>query len=339
MNFKKKIIRLFYSCDGLKWVLLNPEDLLKSARLKSFRSLGDMLSGRKKKARLTIINDVNQTHPRPLLVSIIMPVLNSEETIPKAIKSIQMQSYPHWELLIIDDGSTDHTLSKIVKLAEQDKLASIGQMAAMLAHEIRNPMQTIAQAAELMGLEQKDSNLENIVTSEIRRLNRLVSDMLDYAHPLHPNPEPLPIKMFIEKTLQQIDLSQTYDIQTNIMDSTLTIDPDHLRLVLDNLLRNAIRVSPEPKTISIDFMVEDDDWYLRVKDQGQGIAENMKDTLFQPFQTGHKQGTGLGLATVWQVCQANGWQVSIDETLTIGACFIVQGHIHPTQYIGEEQHG
>ena len=245
---------------------------------------------------------------------------------------LHQDSQASWLMTIVNITET-RALER--QLAEQDKLASIGQMAAMLAHEIRNPMQTIAQATELMGLEQKDSNLENIVTSEIQRLNRLVSDMLDYASPLHPHPQATDITMFIQQTLQQIDLEQSHDIQTDIMPATLFIDPDHLRLVLDNLLRNAMRVSPEPASISIIFSLEDDTWQLQVKDSGHGIEEKMKKTLFQPFQTGHKQGTGLGLATVWQVCQANTWQVSIDETLTTGACFIIQGSIKPQGNTGE----
>jgi signal transduction histidine kinase len=249
---------------------------------------------------------------------------------------LQHSMQSSWLMTIVNITET-RSLER--QLAEQDKLASIGQMAAMLAHEIRNPMQTIAQATELMGLHHKDTTLEKIVTSEIHRLNRLVSDMLDYANPLHPHAKPLRIKSFIQKTLQQIDLNQTHDIQTNIEDTTLVLDPDHLRLVLDNLLRNAIRVSPEPASISVTLKVVNDSWILQVKDQGHGIEEHMKGTLFQPFQTGHKQGTGLGLATVWQVCQANGWQVSIDEVLTTGACFIVKGAVQPVQDKGEEEDG
>jgi signal transduction histidine kinase len=249
---------------------------------------------------------------------------------------LQHSDQSSWLMTIVNITET-RSLER--QLAEQDKLASIGQMAAMLAHEIRNPMQTIAQATELMGLHHQDTTLERIITSEIHRLNRLVSDMLDYANPLHPHTKPLRIKSFIQKTLQQIDLNQAYDIQTNIEDTTLVLDPDHLRLVLDNLLRNAIRVSPEPASISVTLAIVDDAWMLQVKDQGLGIEEHMKDTLFQPFQTGHKQGTGLGLATVWQVCQANSWQVSIDEALTTGACFIVKGATQPTQDKGEEEHG
>jgi len=212
------------------------------------------------------------------------------------------------------------------KLAEQDKLASIGQMAAMLAHEIRNPMQTISQAVELMGLNHTDRKLEHIVTDEISRLNRLVSDMLDYANPLHPKPENTVILPLIHTSVEQVDLSKKHHIQIISPDILINIDPDHFRLVLDNLLRNAIRVSPEPASILVTLTGDKANWVLTVRDHGTGISPEMKRTLFQPFQTGHKKGIGLGLATVWQVCQVNTWQIQIDDTVVEGAAFIIHGH-------------
>ncbi len=225
------------------------------------------------------------------------------------------------------------------QLAEQDKLASIGQMAAMLAHEIRNPMQTISQAVELMGLQQKDSKLEHIVTNEISRLNRLVSDMLDYASPLHPTNQYIQIKPLIQTAIEQVDLRLQHAIQIKVPKTHVNIDPDHLRLVLDNLLRNALRVSPEPASIQILFDVTDGGWTLTVCDHGPGISPIMRKTLFQPFQTGYKQGTGLGLATVWQVCQANQWQIKVDDNSQGGACFIVENNIASNPITHGENHG
>ncbi|MDX8381489.1 MAG: ATP-binding protein [Ghiorsea sp.] len=213
------------------------------------------------------------------------------------------------------------------KLAEQDKLASIGQMAAMLAHEIRNPMQTISQAVELMGLEHSNTKLEHIVTDEISRLNRLVSDMLDYANPLHPKPQPTSILPLLHTSVEQVDLNKAHHILVKSPDINLDIDSDHFRLVLDNLLRNAIRVSPKPSSIEVSLLKEDNKkWRLSVRDHGAGISPEMRKTLFQPFQTGHKKGVGLGLATVWQVCHVNKWQIHIDTSINNGACFIIHGN-------------
>lgn len=227
-------------------------------------------------------------------------------------------------LLTIINITENRKLSE--KLAERDKLASIGQMAAMLAHEIRNPMQTVSQAVELMGLELKNKKLELIVIHEISRLNRLVSDMLDYANPLHPHHAKSNILALIRTSVEQQDLNNIYAISVTCDDVSIDIDPDHFRLVLDNLLRNAIFASPQPASILISFELHKHSWQLSIRDHGQGIASEMRNTIFEPFRTGSKQGTGLGLATVWQVCHINHWDISIDDGIEDGACFMVIGN-------------
>ncbi|MBN4060591.1 hypothetical protein JYT78_00825 [bacterium AH-315-I20] len=225
------------------------------------------------------------------------------------------------------------------QLGEKNKLASIGQMAALLAHEIRNPMQTISQAVELMGLQHTDNKLERIVTDEISRLNRLLSDMLDYANPLQPQPKHTDIKELIFTSIEHVDLINQHKIESDIPEASLLIDPDHFRLMLDNILRNAIRESPQENSIKVSFLIDKDMWKISVRDHGIGIDSSIKDTLFQPFQTGHKTGIGLGLATVWQVCQANHWKVFIDANIKDGACFVVQGSIsHDLVSLGDN-HG
>jgi len=224
------------------------------------------------------------------------------------------------------------------QLAEQDKLASIGQMAAMLAHEIRNPMQTIGQAVELMSLGQTELDLERIIADEIARLNRLVSDMLDYAHPLYPHPQATDLKLHINESIQQVDLTNTYQVQTQVTSLPVFLDADHFRLLLDNLLRNAIIASPLPASICIACEIQGGQWILSIRDHGKGIAPDMRDKLFEPFRTGRKTGTGLGLATVSQVCDVNGWLIEVDDSVEDGACFRVTGNMD-SRVIGGDKHG
>ncbi|MDQ6989398.1 MAG: ATP-binding protein [Mariprofundaceae bacterium] len=242
-----------------------------------------------------------------------------------------LEEHAAW-LLTIVNVSEVRQLER--QLAEQDKLASIGQMAAMLAHEIRNPMQTIAQAVELMSIGQSKLNLERIVADEISRLNRLVSDMLDYAHPLHPHAQSLNIQTLIQASITQVDLQDTLKIQMDVEPLQLHIDPDHFRLLLDNLLRNAVVSSPEVASIVVRCVLKNETWQLSVRDHGSGIAAEIRGTIFEPFKTGRKQGTGLGLATVWQVCQVNGWTIRVDDAVEDGACFLIQGE-HKKDQVGQ----
>ena len=230
-----------------------------------------------------------------------------------------------WLLTIVDITDV-RTLER--RLAEQDKLAAMGRMVAMLAHEIRNPLQTIGQSVELMGevSQVRQGDIQRIVSEEIHRLNRLVSDMLDYVQPLTPAPGEVICSELIGSSVVQVDLRGEHAISWTSEIDSLVIDPDHFRLVLDNLLRNAVEASGLPGTIEINLKQVGHYWKLSISDQGGGIVPEMRDHLFEPFATGRASGIGLGLATVWQVCQVNGWKAGIED-IPGGSRFMIQGRV------------
>jgi len=221
------------------------------------------------------------------------------------------------------------------KVAEHQKLAAMGRMAAMLAHELRNPMQTIAQAVELVTRvpEQKQVDIQRIVGEEISRLNRLVTDMLDYTKPLTPKVKATEIVELLRVSIEQVDPDKRFLIKSICDVEVLNIDADHMRLVLDNLLRNAVLASPTAYSVSVHALQNSEFWQFSVVDHGDGIPEALQTQLFEPFASHRVGGTGLGLATVWQVCQANQWQISVEsngETTT----FCVRG-----DHVEREEHG
>jgi len=211
------------------------------------------------------------------------------------------------------------------KLVEQEKMAAMGRMAAMLAHELRNPMHTMSHAVALMKGANGERQLEmqQIILEEIARLNRLVSDMLDYTQPLEPKPVETGMDELITASIQQVDIDGQLQIDAHVEVEKLNIDPDHMRLVLDNLLRNASIASPEPATISVSLEDHREKWQLAISDRGKGIPKEIRAHIFEPFTTGRANGIGLGLATVRQVCDANQWEIEVDSssegtTFTIG---------------------
>jgi len=222
------------------------------------------------------------------------------------------------------------------KLAGQERLAAMGRMAAMLAHEIRNPLQSIGQAVEILseGKSHQRREVGNIMREEVQRLDHLVSDMLDYAKPLYPKPEPIAVSDVIHAAIKQVDAQGNMDIHLNCTISELEIDTSHLRLVLDNLLRNAMHASPAVGSIHI-RMTGDGQWKLEVEDEGGGVPEAMRQHVFEPFVSGKVDGAGLGLATVWQVCQSNGWKITVGDSNgkdeKKGAIFTVTGPLYTAE--------
>jgi len=217
-----------------------------------------------------------------------------------------------WWLTLVDVSEL-RGLEKAV--IEHQKLAAMGRMAAMLAHELRNPMHTIAQAVELVTRveEKQRADIQRIVSEEILRLNRLVADMLDYTKPLTPKPKDIEVFDLLIASVESVDAEQKYCVDLRCDIGVLHIDADHMRLVLDNLLRNAVLSSPMPHSVSVHASEHAGHWQFTVCDHGDGIPKSIREHIFEPFASQRLGGTGLGLATAWQVCQANHWKIDVES--------------------------
>ncbi len=224
------------------------------------------------------------------------------------------------------------------RLVEEERLAALGRMTAMLAHEIRNPLQSIGQAAELLASHEDPSlrrEAGEILLHETARLERLVADLVNYARPLNPRPRFTFVRPLIEAAVAQARAeSHGTRVEARMVcsdDDRAWVDADHLRLVLDHLLRNAMRVGRGRGRVEVDFewLEPGRRWELRVRDDAGVLPEVARDSLFEPFASARMGGVGLGLATVWQVCRANGWEVDVSDAVWEdggkGAVFMVRG--------------
>jgi len=215
----------------------------------------------------------------------------------------------------------------VQRLVAQEKLAALGRMAAMLAHEVRNPLQTIGQAVELIANSPPAvvKQLQTAIHQEVGRLNRLVTSMLQYAAPLEPNVQRCNPEALLQASLAQMAEDDEVAVTIECEQGECLLDGDHFRLVADNLLRNALLHSRQGSVVRVVMQkLHGDRWQLTVQDEGGGIDAAVMPQLFEPFVTGRQSGTGLGLAMVKQVCDINGWQVRA-ENINGGARFMVTG--------------
>jgi len=201
-----------------------------------------------------------------------------------------------------------------------ERLAMVGQLAAGVAHEIRNPLASISGSIELLrqgpAASDDDRTLMAIVHREIQRLNVLIGDLLDYANPRPAQPVDFDLGVMVEETLQVARGEQAFATVDMVMevDRPLPVhaDPAKLRQVLWNLLRNAADAAGlGGKHVHVDARCGADATTIVVSDDGPGIAADQLGRIFDPFFTTKSKGTGLGLATCHAIVAEHGGHIDV----------------------------
>lgn len=235
-----------------------------------------------------------------------------------------------------------------------DRLTSIGQLAAGIAHEIRNPlagMKTSIQVLKNRLYEQKtDANLGlfNGVLFEIDRINNLISDLLDFARPRLPDYEVENPVEILNKSLYLINKEASeknieINIEINTGNLLILVDKSQIEQVFLNVIKNAI-MAMEPGgilNISLNKLSSKKGDHLEIvfQDNGCGISKENIGRIFDPFFTTHPQGTGLGLSVVYELVSGNNGEIEIDSIINVGTKFriifpIYGGENHEKENIG-----
>ena len=222
------------------------------------------------------------------------------------------------------------------KVKRSEKLAAIGELAAGVAHEIRNPLSSIRGFAQFLQHSLKDKPQEKeyaeTMVTEVDRINRVVTDLLTFARPMAVEISPTDITELIEHSVRLVEadaLSRDVNIQMKISDLTkLPLDAGQITQALLNLLLNALQALPPKGTIEIGAELDSSDsrLHLWVKDDGPGIPPNLVEKIFEPFYTSHEKGTGLGLAIVHKIAENHNGEIRVNSPpkgMIRGCCFSI----------------
>jgi len=214
-----------------------------------------------------------------------------------------------------------------------ERLATVGELAAGVAHEIRNPLASISGSIELLRsapqASEDDRALMTIVHREIQRLNELLGDLLDYSNPRPSQTVDFDLGVLVRETLQVARADQAFaEVEMACdVDEPLSInaDPAKLRQVLWNLLRNAADAAASGgRHVHIAARGATDGATITVVDDGPGIAPDQLTRIFDPFFTTKKKGTGLGLATCHAIITEHGGRIDVVGGLGKGAKMVVR---------------
>ena len=206
--------------------------------------------------------------------------------------------------------------------------AAIGELAAGLAHEVRNPVAAIRGAAQAMGPQattpQREEMLQ-VIEDETERLGRFVGEFLEYARPASPRRESVdPAEVFASSLRTHQLAGRRIAAEISLVEPAPHVkgDPDQLRRVFDNLLRNSWEAGGEGVRVRLEIHgIEDGRVSIRFEDNGPGISAEEMPRLFQPFHTTKEGGTGLGLAMIHRIVEEHGGEVRVEGRPGIGAAF------------------
>ncbi|MBP9086324.1 MAG: PAS domain-containing sensor histidine kinase, partial [Kofleriaceae bacterium] len=213
-----------------------------------------------------------------------------------------------------------------------ERLATVGQLAAGVAHEIRNPLAAISGSIELLReapqVSDDDRALMAIVTREIDRLNGLITDLLDYANPRPRQIVEFDLTALVAETVQVAQQDRSlHDVQIVLIsdgERPTRGDPGKLRQVVWNLIRNAADAATQGgKTVTVAVRDHAGERIVAVTDTGPGIPHDQQAQIFDPFFTTKQRGTGLGLATCHSIVVEHGGRIDVESTVGKGTTFSV----------------
>jgi two-component system, NtrC family, sensor histidine kinase HydH len=221
----------------------------------------------------------------------------------------------------------------IDRLKKTERLTAAGQLSASLAHEIRNPLASISGAAGILsrGQASAESRAEclEILMKESQRLNKLLTNFLDFARPRLPRLQPTESTAIVQSvTILAQHAASTRGISLELHEQEpaheINCDPEQIKQLLLNLILNAIDATPAGGTVLIRSFFELDRLCVEVCDEGSGIAPEAKERIFEPFFTTKENGTGLGLAIAANIAAQHQGSLSCRPGQRTGTIFRVE---------------
>ncbi|MCL2477462.1 PAS domain S-box protein [Candidatus Bathycorpusculum sp.] len=225
------------------------------------------------------------------------------------------------------------------QLADSQRLATIGQTAGMVGHDIRNPLQSIMSSLYLIKEEldlmtdskEKNNALQELIVigEQINYIDKIIADLQDYARPIQPEYTEVDIPELIDSIFQTVNIPIRIMLRVNINKiPQMQTDPTLMRRVLTNLINNAIQAMTEGGTLTINIHQDKktNKVIIEIEDTGKGIPKEVQEKLFTPLFTTKSKGQGFGLAVVKRITDALEGEINFTSQETKGTKFTLKFH-------------
>lgn len=216
------------------------------------------------------------------------------------------------------------------ELARKERLATLGQLAGSVGHELRNPLGVINNCVYYLRMIMPDDERFRkhlaILEREVATTNRIVSDLLDFARVKAPLREDTRLDDLVRGALVQLTIPSTVRVEARLDPDCppVSVDPHQVRQILSNLILNALQAMPEGGTLGLTVGKDERASYVAVEDTGPGIPSGNLTRVFQPLFTTKPTGIGLGLALARDLANTNGASLTVESQLGSGSRFLLR---------------
>ncbi len=224
------------------------------------------------------------------------------------------------------------------EIIQSEKLATLGHISAGMAHEIRNPLNSINLFAQILlsaeGLDEENQGYVHKITQEVERIDEILMKMLASSHGDESKLKQVNLAEVIDEVLSNYQVrinKQKIELELNIDREVPLIQADSLEIeqVFTNLIGNALFEMEEGGTMTISLQADAEKLSVMVVDTGRGIPYENISRIFDPFFTTKEKGTGFGLSVVLRIVQSCGGKIQVDSSPGEGACFMIELPLFP----------
>jgi signal transduction histidine kinase len=222
-----------------------------------------------------------------------------------------------------------------VKITKTERLSAIGELAARLAHDLRNPLSIIRNSLILIrhrfGSDPESVEYFNRIDRSIYRMSHQLENVMDFVTTKEFKVSSNDINAIIKNALEKANIPDSIKVNLSTEDITLDCDQSKLEVVFDNILVNAKQAIGSSGTINIRVNKEPDWVKIEIQDSGHGIPDDVLPKIFEPLFTTKQEGTGLGLPSCKNIIEQHGGSISVKTELDKGTTFIITLPIKPLQ--------
>jgi PAS domain S-box-containing protein len=256
-------------------------------------------------------------------------VMVDEDVTERELLEKDLQEYTeHLEQKVKE--RTQNLKDAQAKLVKSERLAAVGQVAAMVGHDLRNPLAGISGAAYYLkkrlntGAEKRLLEMVELIEKNVWHSNRIIGDLLDYSKELRLDPSETTIHSIVQEALNLAEVSAAVKI-VNLTDqeTKIRVDLEKMTRVFVNIIRNAVEAMPKGGQLTITGKVSKNMCEIEFKDDGMGIDERTLQKLWSPFFTTKTKGMGLGLSICRRIVEAHGGRISVNSHVGKGTAFTI----------------